>query len=415
VIDMAKRRVVITGMGALSPLGLDVDSTWQALLAGESGVEPITRFDTEGLSTTIAAMVKDFDPNLSLSLKEQRKTDLFVQYAVESARQAMLDCSLEVTEHNAHRCGTAFGAGIGGLKWIENNHDVMLAKGSRRVSPFFIPGSIINMAPGIISMHHGLKGPIFSAVTACATGVHNIGLAMRMIAYGDADMVLAGGVETANSKLTVSGFASAKALSKRNDDPKKASRPFDRDRDGFVVGEGAGALVLEEYEHAKARGANIIAEIRGFGMSSDACHMTMPDQEGRGAMRCMQSAVDDAGLELGDIDYINAHGTSTRANDSIETLAIKQVFGDHARSLAVSSTKSMTGHLLGAAGALETIISAKAIVDQVVPPTINLDNPDEGLDLDYVPHTAREMKVEHVLCNSFGFGGANACLVISKV
>jgi 3-oxoacyl-[acyl-carrier-protein] synthase II len=411
---MAKRRIVITGMGALSPLGLDVETTWQAMLAGKSGVGPIERFDTEGLTTTIAGLVKDFDPSLSLDLKEQRKTDLFVQYGCEAARQAIEDSKLEITDDNAHRCGTAFGAGIGGLKWIENNHDKMLEKGPRGVSPFFIPGSIINMAPGFISMKHQLKGPIVSAVTACATGVHNIGLAARMIAYGDADVMVAGGVETANSKLTVAGFAKAKALSKRNDDPEKASRPFDRDRDGFVIGEGAAVLVLEEYEHAIARGAHIYAELAGFGMSADASHMTMPDSEGRGAMRCMQTAIEDAGIGLGDVQYINAHGTSTYANDMIETKAIKGLFGDYAYKLAVSSIKSMTGHLLGAAGAIESVVSVLALRDQIAPPTINLDNPSEDLDLDYVPHTARAMPIEHVLCNSFGFGGANACLVFRK-
>lgn len=411
---MTKRRVVITGMGALSPLGLDVDSSWAAIRSGQSGVDTITRFDTEGLATTIAAMVKNFDPNLALSPKEQKKCDLFVQYGLEAARQAMLDSGLEMTEALSVRAGTAFGAGIGGLKWIEDNHDQMVNRGPRRVSPFFIPGSIINMSPGLISMKHNLRGPIVSAVSACATGVHNIGLAARMIAYGDADVMLAGGVETTNSKLTVSGFSQMKALSKRNDAPTQASRPFDRDRDGFVVGEGAAAMVLEEYEHAKARGANIFAEVTGFGMSADAYHMTMTCLDGNGASRCMDAALKDAGLNPNDIAYVNAHGTSTAA-DVTETLAIKTTFGQHAYDLAVSSTKSMTGHLLGAAGALESVICVKAMQDGLMPPTINLDHPAEGCDLNYVPHSAQEKELYHTMCNSFGFGGANACLVFSKV
>ncbi len=412
---MTKRRIVITGLGALTPLGNDVESSWQGLLAGACAAAPIDRFDPEGLSTQFASMVKDFDPSLSLNHKEIRKTDLFVQYGTEVTRQALLDSGLDITDDNAHRCGTAFGAGIGGLLWIEKNHDSMVNKSPSRVSPFFIPGAIINMSAGFISMKHGLKGPSLSAVTACATGVHNIGLAARMIAYGDADVMIAGGSESLNSKLTVAGFAACRALSKRNDAPTKASRPWDKDRDGFVVGEGAGAIVLEEYEHAKARGAKIYAEVSGFGMSSDAYHMTLPDPEATGFVSCMRSAVEDAELSLTDIQYINAHGTSTGAGDVAETLAVKKLFGDHAYDLAVSSTKSMTGHLLGAAGAVETIACVLALRDQVAPPTINLDNPDDGCDLDYLAHNKREMSLQHVLCNSFGFGGTNACLVLSRI
>lgn len=412
---MTKRRVVVTGLGALTPLGVDVESSWQGLLAGQSGAADIDRFDTEGLSTTFASLVKDFDPTLSLEKKEIRKIDLFVQFGVDVARQALADSQLTITDDNSHRCGTAFGAGIGGLLWIEKNHDVMVQKSPSRVSPFFIPGAIINMSAGFISMKNNLKGPNLSAVTACATGVHNMGLAARMIAHGDADVMVAGGVEVVNSRLTVSGFAACRALSKRNDEPTKASRPWDKDRDGFVVGEGAGAVVLEEYEHAKARGAKIYAELKGFGMSSDAYHMTLPDPDATGFVSCMRGAVEDGGVALTDIDYINAHGTSTGAGDITETKAVKDLFGEHAYELCVSSTKSMTGHMLGAAGAVEAIICVLALRDQVVPPTINLDNPDEGCDLDYVPHNKREMVLNHVLCNSFGFGGANACLLLSRV
>lgn len=411
---MNKRRVVITGLGAVTPLGLDVESSWAAVLNGESGVRTIDRFDVSGFSTTIAAFVQHFNPDLAMSPKEQRKVDLFVQYAAEAARQAMEDARLEVTDVLAPRCGTAFGAGIGGLAWIEQNHDALVQKGPRRVSPFFIPGSIINMAPGVISIQHRLKGPIISVVTACATGLHNIGLAARMIACGDADVMLAGGVEATNSPLTLAGFSQARALSTRNDDPTRASRPWDKHRDGFVVGEGAGAVVLESYEFARARGAQIYAELTGFGMSSDASHMTLPDQEANGAVACMRNALLDAGIDHSELSYINAHGTSTQANDRGETLAIKRLFGEAAYRIPVSSTKSMTGHLLGAAGAVETIFSVLAIRDQLIPPTINCDEPDEDCDLDYVPHQKRAIPVHHVLCNSFGFGGANAALLVSR-
>lgn len=412
---MGSRRVVVTGMGALSPLGNSVADNWDALLAGQSGVTQLgDRFDVEALSTKIGGLVKAFDPDLSLDTKTQRKLDMFVHYACEVARQAMLDSGLQLDATTSARAGIAFGAGIGGLHWIEKNHDALVKSGPRRVSPFFIPGCIVNMAPGIIAEQHQLKGPILSVVTACATGVHNIGSAARMIAYGDADVMLAGGTESLNSLLTVAGFASAKALSKRNDEPTKASRPFDRDRDGFVVAEGGACLVLEEYEFAKARGANILAEVSGFGMSSDAYHMTLPHPEGEGAINCMKRAIEDAGLNTSDISYINAHGTSTGANDLTETRSIKAVFGEDTQ-VAVSSTKSMTGHMLGGAGAFESMVSVKTILDQVVPPTINLDNPDEGCDLDYVPHQARKMPVNHVLCNSFGFGGTNACLIFSAI
>lgn len=412
---MSKRRVVITGLGAVTPLGNDVESMWQAMLTGQSGAAPITGpFDTEGLTTTFAAMIKDFDPSLSLTPKEARKTDVFVQYGVEAARQSIEDAKLEITDENCHRCGTAFGAGIGGLLWIEKNHDAMVQKSPGRVSPFFIPGAIINMSSGMISMKNNLKGPIVSAVTACATGVHNIGLAARMISYGDADVMVAGGVEVLNSKLTVAGFNACRALSTRNDEPTKASRPWDKDRDGFVVGEGAATVVLEDYEHAKARGAHIYCELVGFGMSADAYAMTLPEPEATGAIACMKAAIEDAGIEPQQVDYINAHGTSTGAGDVAETKAVKKLFGEHAYKVAMSSTKSMTGHTLGAAGAIETIACVLALRDQVAPPTINLDNPDDECDLDYVPHTKREMKLDYVLNNSFGFGGANACLLLKR-
>lgn len=412
---MTRKRIVVTGLGMLSPLGNTVADTWNALLAGKSGVRTLECIDTSQLTTKIASLVKNFDPSLSMSSKDVRKTDVFIQFAVEAARQAMEDSGLQITEQLIPRTGVAFGSGIGGLPWIERCHTTLLNSGPRKISPFFIPGTIINMAAGFISMKYQLRGPNISIVTACTTGTHNIGYAARMIAYGDADVMVAGGCEMATSLLGIGGFAAARALSTRNDEPEKASRPWDRDRDGFVLGEGSGALILEEYEHAKKRGAKIYAELLGFGTSADAYHMTSPEPSGIGAMLSMQNTLADAGLTPDKIDYINAHGTSTQIGDLTEVMAIKKVFGDHAYKLAVSSTKSSTGHLLGAAGAVEAIFSILALRDQIAPPTINLDNPDEGCDLDFIPHHARQMKMDIVLSNSFGFGGTNGSLIFKRI
>ena len=407
------RRVVVTGLGCVSPLGNTVEAMWSAMRRAESGIDVLEEpFD---IPTQIAGCVKDFDPLLAMSSKEIRRFDWFVQYAAEAGRQALIDASIEIDANLAPRFGVAVGSGIGGMTFIEKNHTELLEHSCKRVSPFFIPGMIINMASGFLSMRHGLQGPSISIVTACTSGAHNIGHAARMIMHGDADMMLAGGSEKATTPLGMSGFATLRAISTRNDDPKRASRPWDKDRDGFVMGDGAGVLVLEEYEHAKARGAKIYAELTGFGMSSDAHHVTAAEPSGRGMVQSMVSALKDARLEAGDIDYINAHGTSTPLADPIEASAIKQVFHSHLDNLAVSSTKSMTGHLLGAAGAVEAIASIMAIQDQVAPPTINLDEPDEGCDLDFIPHQARAMSMKHVLSNSFGFGGTNGSLIFSLV
>ncbi len=411
---MAKRRVVVTGMGIISPVGNTIQSAWNAILNGKSGVRLIDRFDTSQLSTKISASIQDFDPNLAISPKEQRRTELFVQYATEASRQAIEDSGLEITEQNAPRIGAAIGSGIGGLTWIEKNHAALELHGPRKISPFFIPGAVINMAPGFVSIKYHLAGPNISIVTACTTGTHNIGHAQRIIAYGDADVMLAGGSEMSTSALSIGGFSAARALSTRNDEPQKASRPWDKDRDGFVLGEGAGVLVLEELEHAKARGAKIYAELAGFGMSADAYHMTAPDPNGLGFVATMHNTLNDAELAPEAVDYLNAHATSTQLGDKIESEAIKKTFGDSAYQLAVSSTKSMTGHLLGAAGAVEAIFCILSIRDQVAPPTINLDNPSEGCDLDYVPHTAREMKIDVALSSSFGFGGTNGSLLFRR-
>src|SRR3990167_2144803 len=408
-----KRRVVVTGMGMLSPLGNTVDTTWDAILAGKSGVSHITRFDASVMPTHIAAEVKNFDSSLAVDPKEARRLDTFILYAAEAARQAMVDSGLTITDAIAMRAGCAIGSGIGGLLHIEKNRDAFVEGGPRKISPFFIIGSIVNMAPGIVSMKYNLQGPNISIVTACTTGAHNIGAAARMIAYGDADVMLAGGAEMVTTELGVGGFNIIKALSTRNDDPAKASRPFDRDRDGFVLGEGAGVLVLEELEHAKKRGAKIYAELAGFGMSADAFHPTAPEPNARGTSQAITNALHDAKLNPGDIDYINAHGTSTMA-DPLEVLAVKKALGNHAYKCMTSSTKSMTGHLLGAAGAVEAIFSVLAIRDQVAPPTINLDNPDEGCDMDLVPHEARQAVIDVVISNSFGFGGTNGSLVFKK-
>lgn len=410
---MMKRRVVVTGMGMLSPLGNTVDSTWQALLAGKSGVSNITRFDASVMPTHIAAEVKNFDSSLAVDVKEARRLDTFILFAAEAARQAMLDSGLTITDENAPRVGCAIGAGIGGLLHIEKNRDAFVEGGPRKISPFFIVGAIVNMAPGIVSMKYNLQGPNISIVTACTTGSHNIGSAARMIAYGDADVMLAGGTEMVTTELGIGGFNIIKALSTRNDAPSSASRPWDRDRDGFVLGEGAGVLVLEELEHAKKRGAKIYAELAGFGMSADAFHATAPEPNARGTSQAIINALHDAKMNADQVDYINAHGTSTMA-DILEVLAVKKALGDHAYHCMMSSTKSMTGHLLGAAGAVEAIFSVLAIRDQVAPPTINLDNPDEGCDIDLVPHTARQAKIDVALSNSFGFGGTNGALIFKK-
>ncbi|HHJ35110.1 MAG TPA: beta-ketoacyl-[acyl-carrier-protein] synthase II [Gammaproteobacteria bacterium] len=412
---MSKRRVVITGLGIVSPVGLNLKESWSNIIAGKSGVVPIDSFDTEGFSAKIAATVKDFDATSVIPAKDLKKMDTFIHYGLFAADEALKDSGLEITEANADRVGVAIGSGIGGLPMIEANDEKFRQGGARKISPFFVPGSIINMISGNFSIRYGARGPNISIVTACSTGTHSIGESARIIAYGDADVMFAGGAEKSSSPLGIGGFAAARALSTRNDDPERASRPWDRDRDGFVLGDGSGILVLEEYEHAKARGAKIYAEIAGFGYNSDAHHMTTPIQDGSGAGKCMNLAMKDAGLNAEDIDYINAHGTSTPAGDVAETNAVKYSFGSHASGVAISSTKSMTGHLLGAAGGIEAVFSVMAIKDQIAPPTINLDNPGEGCDLDYVPNTAREMKIDYALSNSFGFGGTNGTLIFKKM
>ncbi|NQZ09770.1 MAG: beta-ketoacyl-ACP synthase II [Algicola sp.] len=412
---MTKRRVVVSGIGMLTPLGNTVESSWDNLLKGKSGIRNITHFDTSLFATRFAGLLNDFDVEQYLSRKDARKMDQFVQYGVVAGMQALEDSGLEVTEQNAHRIGAAIGSGIGGLGLIESNHSKMLAGGPRKLSPFFVPSTIVNMISGHLSIMNGLKGPNISIVTACTTGVHNIGHAARMIAYGDADAMLAGGAEKASTPLGIGGFAAAKALSSRNDDPTAASRPWDKDRDGFVLGDGAGVMVLEEYQHAKARGAKIYAELVGFGMSGDAFHMTSPPSDGAGGALAMVNAINDAGINTDQIGYVNAHGTSTPAGDVAEVAAVKSVFGDHAYKLAVSSSKSMTGHLLGAAGAVESIISALSLQHQKLTPTINLDNPDVGCDLDFVAHEARDAHLEYAICNSFGFGGTNGSIVFKRM
>ena len=404
-------------MGMISPLGNTVESTWQALLAGQSGVELIEHFDTAPFATRFAAMVKDFNgEDYNISRKDARKMDYFIQYGIAAGMQAMQDAGIEVTEENAERIGCAIGSGIGGLGLIEENHSALVNGGPRKISPFFVPSTIVNMIAGHLSIIYGLKGPSITIATACSSGVHNIGHAARMIAYGDADAMLAGGGEKASTPLGIGGFGAARALSTNNDNPKAASRPWDKDRDGFVLGDGAGIMFLEEYEHAKKRGAKIYAEIVGFGMSGDAYHMTSPPENGSGAALAMKCAIRDAGITAEQVGYINAHGTSTPAGDKAETQAVKSIFQENANKVMVSSTKSMIGHLLGAAGAVESIFTVLALRDQAVPPTINLDNPDEGCDLDYVPHTARQVKnLEYALCNSFGFGGTNGSVLFKKI
>lgn len=415
MIELSKRRVVVTGMGMVSPVGLNVAESWDSILHGRCGIHRIDEFDVSDYPTQIWAKVKHFNVEAYLPLKDARKMDLFTQYGIAAAEEALRDAKLTIDATIAPRVGVAVGSGIGGIQTIIHNHDRLLEGGPRRVSPFFIPAGIINMVAGQISIKYQLKGPNVSVVTACTTGTHNIGLAARMIVYGDADVMVCGGSEMTNTPLCLAGFSAVKALSRRNDEPEKASRPWDKDRDGFVMGEGAGILILESYEHAKARGATIYAELVGFGMSADAYHITAPDEDADGASRAMQAALDDANVSPEVVDYINAHGTSTYLNDLNETLAVKRVFGKHAYKLAISSTKSMTGHLIGAAGAVEAIFSILAIRDQVAPPTINLDHPDEQCDLNYVPHTAQYRPIQYVLSNSLGFGGTNASLLFKTI
>jgi len=412
---LSKRRVVITGMGIVSPVGSTLDDAWRNVCEGNSGTVPIEDFDTSTFPTRIAGIVQGFDVDAYLAKKDQRKNDPFIHYCVGATVEAIRDSGLEITEENGHRIGVALGAGIGGIKMIEDNHNKMLAGGVRKVSPFFIPGSIINMASGQVSILQHLTGPNISIVTACATSTHCIGLSARSIEHGDADVMLAGGGEHATTPLAMGGFCSARAMTTRNDDPKGASRPYDIDRDGFVLSNGAGTVVLEEYEHAKARGAKIYGELIGFGMSSDAYHITLPPADGEGARKCMAAAIRDAGIDPTDIDYVNTHGTSTPAGDIGETNAVKAALGAHAKDVMISSTKSTTGHMLGAAGVVEAIFSIQAINNQVVPPTINLENQDPQCDLDYTPNVARDTKVRTVLSNSFGFGGTNGSLILRAV
>ena len=413
---MSSRRIVVTGLGLISPVGNTVESAWDAVCNGQSGIGPVTDFDASVLGTRIAGEIRNFEVTDYISAKEARRFDTFVHYGLAAAKGAMSQAGMLAEDHgfDPERVGFAIGSGIGGIAAIERNTLLYRDKGPRRISPFYIPGAIINMISGILSIQYGYKGPNIAVVSACTTSTHNIGLAARMIKYGDADVMVAGGADYATTPTSMAGFVTAKAMSTRNDDPVAASRPWDRDRDGFVLANGAGMMVIEELEHAKARGANIIAELIGFGMSGDAYHMTAPPADGEGAARCMKIALHDAGINPGQVEYINAHGTSTMLGDRAESDAVKTVFGDHAYQLAVGSTKSMTGHMLGAAGGAEAIFSVLAIRDGIVPPTINLDNPSEGCDLDYVPNEAREMAVDVALSNSFGFGGTNGSLIFSR-
>jgi len=412
---LSRRRVVVTGLGIVSPVGTGVPEAWKSILAGQSGISRITRFDPAPFSSQIAGEVKGFDPAQYLSAKEARRFDTFIHYGLAGAIEAIKDSSLDFERAQREQIGVCIGSGIGGLPLIEETHNAMLAGGPRKITPFFVPGSIINLISGQLSIMYGLKGPNLAVVTACTTANHSIGEAGRLIEYGDADVMIAGGSEACLSPLGVGGFCAARALSGRNNDPAAASRPWDKDRDGFVLGEGAGILVLEEFEHAKKRGAKIYCELVGYGMSADAHHITAPCEDGEGAVRCMANALRNAGVNRDQVDYVNAHGTSTPLGDVAETVAVKSCFGDHAKKLAVSSTKSMTGHLLGAAGGIEAVFTALAIRDQVAPPTINLVNPDPECDLDYVPNTARKMKIAVALSNSFGFGGTNGSLVFKKL
>ncbi len=409
------RRVVITGLGCVTPLGNNIEQTWQGILAGKSGIANLTRFDTEKFSVKFGGEIKNFDITDLISAKEAKKMDPFIHYGLAAGTEALLDSGLEITEDNAGMIGTSIGSGIGGINSIEKQHAILAKSGPRKVSPFFVPSSIVNMVSGNFSIMHGLKGPNVAISTACATGTHSIGDSFRMIQMGDADAMVAGGAEYATTQLGLAGFAAAKALSTRNVDPQTASRPWDKGRDGFVLSDGAGAVVLEEYEHAKSRGANIYCEVVGYGMSGDAFHITKPSIGGEGGARCVKNALRNAKLNPQQIDYINAHGTSTPAGDICEVAAVKSVFGQHAYNLTMSSTKSMTGHSLGAAGAIEAVFVAKAIQQQVLPPTMNLEDPEEGCDLDFIVGEARQSKVNYVVSNSLGFGGTNASLVFGKV
>ncbi|MGN0917898.1 MAG: beta-ketoacyl-ACP synthase II [Oxalobacter sp.] len=410
-----QRRVVVTGLGCISPVGNTVADMWRAVTAGQSGIALITKFDASAFSTRFAGEVKDFELEKYIPGKESRHMDTFIHYGMAAGIQAIEDSGLVITEENADRIGVNIGSGIGGLPMIEKTHAELEKRGPRRVSPFFVPSSIINMTSGFLSIRYGLKGPNLSCVTACSTGLHSIGYAARTIAYGDADVMIAGGAESTVSPLGIGGFAAARALSSRNDDPATASRPWDKDRDGFVMGEGAGVLVLEEYEHAKARGAKIYAELCGFGMSADAHHMTAPLEDGSGASKCMTNAINDAGINPDQVNYINAHGTSTPLGDKAETIAVKRSLGESAKKVVMSSSKSMVGHLLGGAGGLESVITVLAVYNQIAPPTINIFNQDPDCDLDYCANAAREMRIDYALKNSFGFGGTNSSLVFGKI
>lgn len=411
---MSKRRVVVTGVGMVSPLGNTATETWKGLMEGRSGVAPITRFDPSQHRVRFAAETKNFDPLQFVEKKEMKKMDYFIFYAIAATREALADSGLEITPENAEQIGTFIGSGIGGFGVFEREHTKLLEGGPGRISPFFIPASIVNLASGYVSIYHGAKGPNSATATACSSGAHAIGDSFKIIQRGDAVAMICGGTEGAITPMSVGGFAAMHALSTRNDEPERASRPFDKDRDGFVIGEGAGILILEELEHAKARGAKIYAEVVGYGMTADAFHITSPSEDGDGARRVMLRSIADAGTVPEAIDYINVHGTSTPAGDILETIAIKRAFGEHAYRLAASSTKSMTGHLLGGAGGLEAGITALVVQRQILPPTINLDNPDPHCDLDYVPHQARPARVRYALSNSFGFGGTNAALVFKS-
>ncbi len=412
---MSKRRVVVTGVGMVSPVGNNVEDSWTAVKNGKSGIAPITSFDVSAYTTRFGGSIKDFDVSEYIPLKDSRKMDPFIQYGMAAGIEAITDSGLEVTDENRGRIGAAIGSGIGGIGSIEKTREILETRGPRKISPSFVPGSIVNMIGGNLSIKYGFQGPNIAIVTACTAGTHNIGVAGRMIQMGDADVMVVGGAEMATTPVGLGGFAAARALSCRNDDPEAASRPWDKDRDGFVLSDGAGVLVLEEYETAKARGAKIYAELSGFGMSGDAYHMTSPPADGSGAAASMLNAVNDAGINPADIDYVNAHGTSTNAGDLAESLAVESVFGAAAKEVAVSSTKSMVGHLLGAAGAIEAVFSVLAIRDGVAPPTINLDNPAEGCNLNYVPHTAQEKTIDIAMSNSFGFGGTNGTVIFNRV
>ncbi len=412
---MSKRRVVVTGLGIVSPLGNDLASSWNGIVNGRSGIAEVTHFNASAMATRIAGEVKGFDPLLWISPKDVKKMDAFIHYGVAASLMAIQDSGLEVNDSNAERIGAMIGSGIGGILGIEEQTIKYHDGGPRKISPFYIPSTIINMLPGQVSLMTGIQGPNFSAVSACASANHSIGVAMRMIQYGDADAMIAGGAERGSTPTSIGGFCAMKAMSTRNDDPARASRPWDKDRDGFVMGDGAGILVLEEYEHAKARSARIYCELRGFGAGADAFHMTAPSENGEGPARCMTAALKDAGINPDQVEYLNAHGTSTPLGDLAETLAIKRALGDHAYKTMVSSTKSMTGHLLGAAGGVEAVFSVMALHTGIVPPTINLDAPGEGCDLDYVPNVAREKKIDIAVSNGFGFGGTNGTLVFGTL